>query len=131
MCATYVLNRCPTKSLQILMLFEALNGRKPYMASLHKFEFLSYALVLEQHRKKLDDKTMNCIFVGYERKGCHFYCPITKVDSGESRCWVCGNVAHPLFSIKQYQNVSSQDILTFFNVGYFEIENMAQRNAKI
>ncbi|KAH7352367.1 hypothetical protein KP509_19G041700 [Ceratopteris richardii] len=68
MCTTYVLNRCPTKALQSITPCEALHGRKPSVAHLHLFGCLAYALVPKQHRKKLDDKAVKCIFVGYNSK---------------------------------------------------------------
>ena len=42
--------------------------RKPFVAHQCVFGCLAYALVLEQHRRKLDDKAMKCIFVGYNSK---------------------------------------------------------------
>ena len=65
MCATYVLNKCPTKALQSITLYEAWNGRKSYVSHLRVFDCLAYSLVPQQHRKKLDDKAVKCIFVGY------------------------------------------------------------------
>ena len=64
MCATYVLNRCPTKALQSITPYEAWHGKNPFVAHLHVFGCLAYSLVPQQHRKKLDDKAMKCIFVG-------------------------------------------------------------------
>ena len=37
MCATYVLNRCPTKALQSITPFEAWHGRKPSISHLRVF----------------------------------------------------------------------------------------------
>ena len=80
MCATYVLNRCPTKALQVVTPYEAWHGRKPSIGHLRVFGCLAYALVPVQHRRKLDDKAVKCIFVGYsaESKGYHLYHPQTK-----------------------------------------------------
>ena len=77
MCATYVLNRCPTKALQSITPYEAWHGRKPCVAHLRVFGCLAYALVPVQHRRKLDDKAVKCIFVGYsfESKGYRLYHP--------------------------------------------------------
>ena len=57
--------------------YEAWNGRKPSIAHLRVFGCLAYALVLVQQRKKLDDKAVKCIFVGYsyESKGYRLYHP--------------------------------------------------------
>ena len=80
MCATYVLNRCPTKALQSITPYEAWHGRKPSVAHLRVFGCLAYALVPVQHRRKLDDKAVKCIFFGYssESKGYKLYHPQTK-----------------------------------------------------
>ena len=45
MCATYVLNRCPTKALQSITLYESWHGKKPFVSHLHVFGCLAYALV--------------------------------------------------------------------------------------
>ena len=64
MCATYVLNRCPTKALQNITPYESWHGRKPSVAHLRVFGCLAYALVPVQQHKKLDDKVVKCVFVG-------------------------------------------------------------------
>ena len=75
MCATFVLNRCPTKALQSIIPYETWHGRKPSVAHLCVFGCLAYALVPEQQRSKLDDKHVKCIFVEYgaESKGYRLY----------------------------------------------------------
>ena len=80
MCATYVLNRCPTKALQSITPYEAWHGRKPSISHLRVFGCLAYAMVPVQQRRKLDDKAVKCTFVGYssESKGYHLYHPQTK-----------------------------------------------------
>ena len=80
MCATYVLNRCPTKALQSVTPYEAWHGRKPSIAHLRVFGCLAYAFVPQQHRTKLDDKAVKCIFVGYsnESKGYRLFHSQTK-----------------------------------------------------
>ena len=62
MCATYVLNWCPTKALLIITPYEAWHGRKPSVAHLHVFGCLTSALVPEEQHSKLDDKAIKCIF---------------------------------------------------------------------
>ena len=80
MCATYVLNRCPTKALQSITPYEAWHGRKPFVAHLRVFGCLAYVLVPAQQCSKLDDKAVKCIFVGYsvESNGYRLYHPKTK-----------------------------------------------------
>ena len=80
MCAAYILNRCPTKALQSITPYEAWHGRKPSIGHLRVFGCLAYALVPVQQHRKLDDKAMKCIFVGYnsEIKGYKLYHPQSK-----------------------------------------------------
>ena len=77
MCAAYILNRCPTKYLQSITPYEAWHGKKPSIGHLRVFGCLAYALVPMQQRRKLDDKAVKCIFVGYsaESKGYRLYHP--------------------------------------------------------
>jgi len=80
MCASYVLNRCPTKALKFVTPYESWHGRKLSVPHLRVFGCLAYALVPAQHRRKLDDKVIKCIFVGYsaESKGYRLYHPQSK-----------------------------------------------------
>ena len=45
MCAAYILNRCPDKSLQSITPYEAWHGKKPSIGHLRVFGCLAYALV--------------------------------------------------------------------------------------
>ena len=65
MCATNVLSRCPTKVLQSITPYEAWNGHKPSISHIIVFGCFVYALVPVRQRKKLNDKAVKCIFVGY------------------------------------------------------------------
>ncbi|MCO5581848.1 hypothetical protein L7F22_035737 [Adiantum nelumboides] len=97
MCATYVLNRCPPKSLQSITPYEAWHDRKLSIEHMRVFGSLAHALVPQTQRKKLDVKAVKCIFVGY---------------SAESKALAVMYWRH---------NVSSQDIydtlLPLFNGG--------------
>ena len=79
-CAVYLLNRCPTKSLQGVIPEEAWSGHKPSVTHLRVFGCVAYAKILDARRTKLDDKSEKCIFVGYgdRRMGYKLYNPITK-----------------------------------------------------
>lgn len=81
-CSNYVLNRCPKKALQKYgrTPFEMWTGRKPSVKGFKVFGCLSYALVPQHQRGKLDDKAVRCIFVGYssESKGYRLYHPGTQ-----------------------------------------------------
>ena len=75
--AAYVLNRCCAKALWSISPYEAWHGKKPSIGHLCVFGYLVYNLVLAQNCRKLDDKAIKCIFVGYsaERKDFRLYHP--------------------------------------------------------
>ena len=79
-CAVYLLNRCPTRSLQVVTPQEAWSGHKPSVTHLQVFGYVAYAKIPDARRTKLDDKSEKCIFVGYgdRRMGYKLYNPITK-----------------------------------------------------
>ncbi|XP_074353008.1 uncharacterized protein LOC141692171 [Apium graveolens] len=56
LCAVYLLNRCPTKSVRNKTPNEAWSGSKPSVGHLRIFGCIAYAHVPDQKRKKLDDK---------------------------------------------------------------------------
>ena len=60
--------------------FEAYYGYKPMVNHFRIFGSVAYALIPAQHRTKLDDKSVKCIFVGYsiESKGFRLYDPVTR-----------------------------------------------------
>ena len=128
MCATYVLNRCPTKALQTVIPYEAWYGRKPSIAQLHVFGCLAYALVPQQHRTKLDDKAIKCIFVkcSSESKGyCLSHLQTKKILVNQDVVFV-ENVLQPLLSCTKETHVCSQDIydtlLPLFNNAHSNVE---------
>ena len=111
MCATYVLNRCPTKALQNITPYESWHGRKPSVAHLRVFGCLAYALVPVQQRRKLDDKAVKCVFIGYssESKGYRLYHPQTKCIL-VSRDVFVEDAVQPLLSCTKETGVSSQNM---------------------
>ena len=111
MCTTYVLNRCPIKALQSITSYESWHVRKPSVAHLCAFGCLAYALVLVQHRRKLNDKAVKCIFVGYrlENKGYRLYHPQTKrILVSRDVVFVEDAVQPPLLSCTKETGVRSQ-----------------------
>jgi hypothetical protein len=78
--AVYVLNRCPTKSVDGMTPFEAWHGRKPVVHHLRTFGCIVYVRNTTPHLKKLEDRGRKMIFVSYESgpKVYHAYDPITK-----------------------------------------------------
>ena len=79
-CAVYILNRSLTKSLSNQVPEEAWNGRKCSVAHLRIFGCVAFAHIPDKIRKKLDDHSEKCIFVGYSdmSKAYRLYNPITK-----------------------------------------------------
>lgn len=78
-CAVYLLNRYPTKSVNLKTSEEAWSSFKPSVAHLRVFGCIAYAKILEARRTKLDDKGEKCIFLGYGDRsmGYKLYNPIT------------------------------------------------------
>jgi hypothetical protein len=62
----YVLNWCPTKSVDGMTPFEAWHGRKPAVHHLRTFRCIVYVRNVTPHLKKPEDRCHKMIFVGYE-----------------------------------------------------------------
>lgn len=95
-CAVYLLNRCPSKSLDNKTPQEAWNGMKPTVSHLRVFGSIAYVHVPSQRRLKLDDRSEKHVFVGYDKhsKGYKLYNPITRkvvvsrdVEFDEEETW--------------------------------------------
>ena len=63
--SVYLLNVCPTKSVREMTPEEAWSGLKPDVSHLRVFGCVAYAHIPDQRRKKLDDKSVKCIFIKY------------------------------------------------------------------
>ncbi|KAK2993848.1 hypothetical protein RJ640_027325 [Escallonia rubra] len=79
-CAVYLSNRSPTRSVWNQTPQEAWSGYKPSVSHLKVFGSIAYVHVPDQQRKKLDDKSEKFIFIGYsqESKGYKLYNPVDK-----------------------------------------------------
>ena len=79
-CAIYLLNRTSSK-LQDQTPQEVWSGHKASMAHLKVFSSITYSHIPHERRKKLDDNSEKCIFVGYSErsKAYKLYNPITKM----------------------------------------------------
>ena len=64
-CASYIINRCPTKSVMNRVPKESWSGTKKFVTHMRVFGCATCAHVLDQLRKKLDNKGEKCIFLGY------------------------------------------------------------------
>jgi hypothetical protein len=67
-CSSYLLNRCPTKSVKNMTFQETWSGYKPSVAHLRIFGCVAYSQVSKSKRKKIDDRGEKCIFLGYSEK---------------------------------------------------------------
>jgi hypothetical protein len=61
----YLKNRSPTRCLDNVTPFEALYGSKPAVHNLKVFGCKSFSHIPNENRKKLDAKSIKCIFIGY------------------------------------------------------------------
>ena len=59
-----LMNKIPTKYLNIKTPFEHLSGFKPEVHDLRVFGCKPFAHIPKENIKKLDDKGIKCIFVG-------------------------------------------------------------------
>ena len=78
--ATYIMNRCPTKSVKNKVPQEAQMGMNHSVSHLKFFGCVAYAHMPDELRKKLDKKGQKCIFVGYSKdtKSYQLYDPVTR-----------------------------------------------------
>ncbi|GAU51495.1 hypothetical protein TSUD_413780, partial [Trifolium subterraneum] len=77
--ATYILNLCPTKRLNGITPDECWFKNKPSVKHLRVFGSIAYKHVLDQLRRKLDDKATTMILVGYHSTGGYrLYDPVNK-----------------------------------------------------
>ena len=66
--------------MQNITPYEAWCGRKPNISHLRDFGCIAYAHVHTEKRRKIDDKGVKCILIGYceETKGYRLYNPRTE-----------------------------------------------------
>lgn len=93
----YILNRSPTLAVQNITPEEAWSGIRPVVDHLRVFGCITYAHIPDQKRKKLDEKSEKCIFLGVSEhsKAYKLYNPITKkiivrrdVIFDEEKTWI-------------------------------------------
>jgi transposase InsO family protein len=63
--AVYLKNRSPTRCLDNVTHFEALYGSKPVVHNLKVFGCKAFTHTPKENRRKLDAKSIKCIFIGY------------------------------------------------------------------
>lgn len=76
----YILNRCLTKVVDEKSPFEAWIGKKPIVSHFVIFGCVAYSFVVSKKRKKLENGSNKCIFVGYDdhHKAYRLYCPFSR-----------------------------------------------------
>jgi hypothetical protein len=79
-CSVYILNKIPTKSVKNQVPQEAWSGKNNNISHLRIFGCVAYAHVPKDMRRKLDDISEKCVFVGYneESKAYRLYNHVTK-----------------------------------------------------
>jgi hypothetical protein len=78
--ANYVLNKSPAAAINDITPEEAWSSIKPSVKHFRVFGCIAYAHVPDAQRKKLDNKSVKCIFLGVseESKAYRLYNPVTK-----------------------------------------------------
>lgn len=78
--AVYLLNRCPTFSVKDKTPEEAWSGEKPSVEHLRVFGCIGHVHIPDQKRRKLDNKSLRCVFLGmaHESLAYKMYDPMSK-----------------------------------------------------
>ena len=78
--SVHILNRSPTFAVQNMTPEEAWSGRKPSVDHLRIFGCIAFAHIPDEKRKKLDDKSEKCVFLGVSEvsKAYKLFNPFTK-----------------------------------------------------
>nr|GEY17382.1 hypothetical protein [Tanacetum cinerariifolium] len=77
--SNYVLNRCPNAALKDITPEEAWSGNRPSISHMRVFGCLANVHIPKQQRTKLDDRSVECVFLGFidESKACKLLNPKT------------------------------------------------------
>jgi len=119
---TYVLNKCPTQRLKFVTPEEAWYGDKPMVRHFRIFGFVCYRHILDEKRKKLNDKSETLILVGYHpTRAYKMYSPVKQqvlinsdviVDEAGSWNWVNETQNHvPYFLEESVKILGNNTIL--------------------
>jgi hypothetical protein len=78
--AVHILNRSPTRAVNGKTPYEAWHGRAPAMHYLRTFGCVAHVKITRPGLKKLDDRSMKAVFIGYEpgSKAYRCYDPVSK-----------------------------------------------------
>jgi len=113
MCATYVLNRCPTKALQSMTPYEAWHDRKPSIESICMFFVVCHMLWCHKHNAKnwmirLSNVFLLVIVLKANVTGCIIRPQTKRILVSRDVVFVEDSI-QPLLSCTRDNNVSSQD----------------------
>ena len=78
--AVYLLNRAPTKAIDVITPYEAWHGHRPDVHHLRAFGCVAYIKAAKPHLRKLDDCGLPAVFISYKQgvKVWRFYDPATR-----------------------------------------------------
>lgn len=78
--AVHILNRCPTSAMKDMTPEEAWKEEKPSVEHFRIFGCIGHVHIPDEKRKKLDDKSSRCVFLGFseESKANRMYDPKSK-----------------------------------------------------
>ncbi|MCO5587111.1 hypothetical protein L7F22_041058 [Adiantum nelumboides] len=126
-CAAHVLNRCPTRALKTITPYESWYDRKPSVSYFRVFGCLAYAHIPQQLRRKLDDKAVKCIFVGYSSgsKGYRLYNPATNKILESRDVIFADTTAQPMVAF-DVSHMQTHDVFEGFLPSFVENQESQQ-----
>ncbi|CAH9143716.1 unnamed protein product [Cuscuta epithymum] len=130
--AAYLLNKCPTKKLEGKVPETVWTGVKPSVRNLRVFGSLCYKHVPDQKRRKLDDKGVPMVLVGYHVAGSYkLFDPITKgfayskdVVFNEVERWDWNSIQHQKRTFTRILDEETEPISE--NINQVTTENLAE-----
>ena len=110
--STYILNRCPSRAVNTNKTpAELWFGHKPNLSKVRVFGCQAFALVPDQHRKKLDAKSIELVMVGYCANGYRLW-DINKNKIVSNRNVVFNETNFPFYE-KSRITIRDEDLLVY------------------
>ena len=111
----YIFNRSPTSALEKMTPYEGLYGKMPNVNHFKVSGFLAYVHVPYQNRKRLDEKSELCIFIGYSEtsKAYKSYNPLDNklIISRDVIFYEGGVYGHQKGHVEKTESVLDDDII--------------------